>query len=162
MFNYDKPSCIFPCMLLTRNHMIFLVQIGINKHLLICKSLKKFTRAYLFQIALEIMWLPLRIYRYCRDKLFVKQFFGVIVWEWKSKSRYAMNEPENQIFKSEIFKKRIWRCHVFYLNYGEVGKRRSSILEFLNDSLFHRWSCYLIFHSCQIVIHLCFARKAFF
>ena len=22
-------------------------------------------------------------------------------------------------------KRRIWRCHVFYLNYGEVGKRRS-------------------------------------
>ena len=59
-------------------------------------------------------------------------------------------------------KKRIWRCHVFYLNYEEVGKRRSSILGFLNDSLFHRWSCYLIFHSCQIVIHLCFARKALF
>ena len=36
MFNYDKPSRIFPCILLTRNHMIFLVQIGINKHLLIC------------------------------------------------------------------------------------------------------------------------------
>ena len=35
MFNYDKPSCIFPCILLTRNHMIFLVQFGINKHLLI-------------------------------------------------------------------------------------------------------------------------------
>ena len=55
MFNYDKPSRIFPSILLTRNHMIFLVQIGINKHLLICKSLKKITRAYLFQIALEIM-----------------------------------------------------------------------------------------------------------
>ena len=71
MFNYDKPSRIFPCILLTRNHMIFLVQFGINKHLLIffkdhklhspyglvqfCKSLKKLTRAYLFQIALEIM-----------------------------------------------------------------------------------------------------------
>ena len=41
--------------------MIFLVQFGINKHLLIsqrsqiCQSLKKFTRAYLLQIALEIM-----------------------------------------------------------------------------------------------------------
>ena len=51
--------------------MTFLVQFGINKHLLIffkdhklhspyglvqfCKSLKKLTRAYLFQIALEIM-----------------------------------------------------------------------------------------------------------
>ena len=28
MFNYDKPSRIFPCILLTRNHMIFLVQFG--------------------------------------------------------------------------------------------------------------------------------------
>ena len=35
MFNYDKPSRIFPCILLTCNHMIFLVQFGINKHLLI-------------------------------------------------------------------------------------------------------------------------------
>ena len=35
MFNYDEPSRIFPCILLTRNHMIFLVQFGINKHLLI-------------------------------------------------------------------------------------------------------------------------------
>ena len=35
MLNYDKPSCIFSCKLLTRNLMIFLVQFGINKHLLI-------------------------------------------------------------------------------------------------------------------------------
>ena len=45
-----------------------------------------------------------------------------------------MNEPENQIFKSEIFKKK----NMKNLNYGEVGKRRSSILGFLNDSLFRR------------------------
>ena len=31
--NYDKPSRIFSCMLLLRNHMIFLVRSGINKHL---------------------------------------------------------------------------------------------------------------------------------
>ena len=35
LLNYDKPSRIFPFMLLTRNHMIFLVQFGINKQLLI-------------------------------------------------------------------------------------------------------------------------------
>ena len=35
MLNYDKPSRIFPCILLTGNHMIFLVQFGINEHLLI-------------------------------------------------------------------------------------------------------------------------------
>ena len=35
MLNYDKPSSIFTCILLTRNHMIFLVQSGINKHFLI-------------------------------------------------------------------------------------------------------------------------------
>ena len=35
MFNYDRPSRIFPCILLTGNHMIFLVQFGTNKHLLI-------------------------------------------------------------------------------------------------------------------------------
>ena len=40
--------------------MIFLVQFGINEHLLI---FEKFTRAYLFQIALEIMWLPILILR---------------------------------------------------------------------------------------------------
>ena len=47
-----------------------------------------------------------------------------------------MNEPENQILKSEIFKKKkgTWRCHVFYLNYREVRKRRSYVLGFLNDS----------------------------
>ena len=28
MLNYDEPSRIFPCTLLTRNHMIFLVQFG--------------------------------------------------------------------------------------------------------------------------------------
>ena len=67
---YDGPFRIFPCMLLTRNHMIFLVQFVITKHLLIfskttnctrptgsCNfvTVKKFTRAYIFQIALEIM-----------------------------------------------------------------------------------------------------------
>ena len=35
MLSYDESSRIFPCILLTRNHMIFLVQFGINKHLLI-------------------------------------------------------------------------------------------------------------------------------
>ena len=49
-------SRIFPCIFLTRNHIIFLVQFGVNKHLLIALLVfKKFTRAYLFQIALEIM-----------------------------------------------------------------------------------------------------------
>ena len=65
MFNYDRPSRIFPCILLTGNHMIFLMQFGINKHLLIfqrpqtaltLKKKKKFTHAYLFQIALEIIY----------------------------------------------------------------------------------------------------------
>ena len=55
--------------------MIFLVQFGINKYLQIFQRpqialalrsraillvFEKFTRAYLFQIALEIMWLPLQ------------------------------------------------------------------------------------------------------
>ena len=61
---------LFSCMLLIRNHMIFLVQFGIDKHSLnfsrpqiahtllaraILLVFEKFTRAYLFQIALEIM-----------------------------------------------------------------------------------------------------------
>ena len=44
--------------------MTFLVQFGINKDyglVQFCQSLKKFTRAYLFQIALEIKWLPVQI-----------------------------------------------------------------------------------------------------
>ena len=59
---------IFSCTLLTSNHVNFLVQFGINKHLQIFQRpqialslraraislvLEKFTRAYLFQIALE-------------------------------------------------------------------------------------------------------------
>ena len=32
-----------------------------------CQSLKKFTRAYLFQIALEIIWLPIQITPVCVD-----------------------------------------------------------------------------------------------
>ena len=54
--------------------MIFLVQFGLNKHVYIFQRpqsalalraralllvFEKFTRAYLFQIALEIMWLPI-------------------------------------------------------------------------------------------------------
>ena len=31
LHNYDKLSRIFSCILLIRNHMIFLVQFGINK-----------------------------------------------------------------------------------------------------------------------------------
>ena len=41
--------------------MIFPVQFGINKHLLIFSKTTNFTHAYLFQIALEIMWLPKQI-----------------------------------------------------------------------------------------------------
>ena len=61
---------IFSCILLISNRMIFLVQFGINKHLQIFQRpqialalraraillvYEKFTRAYLLQIALEIM-----------------------------------------------------------------------------------------------------------
>ena len=69
MLNYDKLPCIFSCLLLTRNHMIFFVQFGINKDLLNFSKttncnrptgsynfflvFKKCTGAYLFQIALE-------------------------------------------------------------------------------------------------------------
>ena len=48
--------------------MIFLVQFGINKHSKIALALRarailfeKFTRAYLFEIALKIMSLPIQI-----------------------------------------------------------------------------------------------------
>ena len=38
------------------NHMIFVVQFGINKGRAILLVFEKFTRAYLFQITLEITW----------------------------------------------------------------------------------------------------------
>ena len=79
LHDYDKLSCIFSCKLLIRNQMIFLVQCWIYKHLLIfskttncirptgsCNFVslwKNFTGAYLFQIALKIMWLSKRIAR---------------------------------------------------------------------------------------------------
>ena len=50
-----------------------------------------------------------------------------------------MHEREIQIFKSEIYekkKKKNTKMPCFYLNYVEVGKRRSSVLGLLNDFLF--------------------------
>ena len=73
--------------------MIFLVQFGINKHSLIFSKTancthptdslvwnlifnKKFTRAYFFQIALEIMWLPILILHKYRPLLQVIDRWG--------------------------------------------------------------------------------------
>ena len=42
--NYDKLSRVFSCILLIHNHMIFLVQFGINKHLLIFSKTTNCTR----------------------------------------------------------------------------------------------------------------------
>ena len=48
-----------------------------------------------------------------------------------------MHEREIQIFKSEIYeKKKNTKMPCFYLNYVEVGKRRSSVIGLLNDFLF--------------------------
>ena len=73
---YRSVTEIVTCILLTSNQMIFLVQFGINKHSHIFQrlqlhspyglvqywsSLKKFTPAYLFHVALEIMRLPIQI-----------------------------------------------------------------------------------------------------
>ena len=58
--------------------MIFLVQFGINKHSQIFQRLQifvvfeKFARAYLFQIALEIIWLP--ILMFLSDEIFWNSF----------------------------------------------------------------------------------------
>ena len=47
--------------------MVFPVQFGMNKHLQIFQRpqillvFEKFTRAYLFQVAHEIMWLPKKV-----------------------------------------------------------------------------------------------------
>ena len=62
LHNYDRLSRIFSFILLVRNHMIFLVQYGINKHLRLFVVFEKITYsllAYSFQIALEIMLLPI-------------------------------------------------------------------------------------------------------
>ena len=77
--NKNTVSClseIFVHIPLTSNHMIFLVQFGINKHLYIFQRpqialaqrtrvilfvFEKFTCAYLFQIELKIMRLPIQI-----------------------------------------------------------------------------------------------------
>ena len=54
--------------------MVFPVQFGMNKHLQIFQRpqillvFEKFTRAYLFQIALEIMWLPIQKFMLCKRK----------------------------------------------------------------------------------------------
>ena len=46
-----------------------------------------------------------------------------------------MNEPENQILKSEIFKKKKnMKMPCFLFNYRGVRKWRSYVLGFLNDS----------------------------
>ena len=65
----------FSCILLISNHMVFLVQFGMNKSLKIFQRpqsalalrdrvlllvFEKCTRSYLFQIVLEIMWLPIQ------------------------------------------------------------------------------------------------------
>ena len=42
LHNCDELSRIFPCILLIRNRMIFLVQFGINKHLLIFSKTTNF------------------------------------------------------------------------------------------------------------------------
>ena len=48
LHNYDKLSCIFTCVLLIPNPMIFLVQFGINKHMLIAErpQLEEFHKLY--------------------------------------------------------------------------------------------------------------------
>ena len=74
--SHDKLSRFFSCISLIRDHTIFLVLFGVNKHLRFFSKIishlhpkgsfnfvslwKNFTRAYLFQIALEIKWLPIQ------------------------------------------------------------------------------------------------------
>ena len=51
LHNYDKLSRVFSCLLLTGNHMIFLVQFGINKHLKIFSKTTNCTRNYVITYA---------------------------------------------------------------------------------------------------------------
>ena len=48
LHNYDKLSCIFTCVLFIPNPMIFLLQFGINKHMLIAErpQLEEFHKLY--------------------------------------------------------------------------------------------------------------------
>ena len=50
----------------------------------------------------------------------------------------------------------------FYLNYGEVRRRRNSVLGFLNDSLFHRWSCYFFFTLVRLSFICVLQGKRYF
>ena len=52
LLDYNKLSCIFSSILLTRNHLIWDLCLWARAILLVYE---KFTRAYLFQIAFEIM-----------------------------------------------------------------------------------------------------------
>ena len=52
LHNYDKLSRIFSCISLIRNHVIFLEQFGINKHLL--DFFKKFALALLARTILSV------------------------------------------------------------------------------------------------------------
>ena len=143
MLNYDKPSRIFPCLLLTRNHMIFLVQFGINKHLLIfskttnctrptgsCNffSFKKFTRAYLFQIALEINWLPTQISWLISELLLffhteLISAFPVVLWSLLLVRLVVGNRLWSRLFsgkRKNWMEEFIWRC--IYTSYQLSSK----------------------------------------
>ena len=73
--------------------MIFLVQFGINKYLYWSE---KFTRAYLFQIALEIMWLPIQISQILHIMLKGDGFSA------KSLGKRLLHGPTGQFWLTEI------------------------------------------------------------
>ena len=79
----------------------------LRKYFLENEVLRQFDAVQLisFFILQTVGW---RIYWYCREKLHVKQFFGVIFLEWKSKSRDETYGRENQIFKPEIMFKKMF------------------------------------------------------
>ena len=91
-FFINQHGEIFSCILLTGHQIIFLVQFEINKHSKIfskttnwtspfCLSLKKFTCGYLFQIALEIIWLPILIVPSIRRWRIDFKISGLVVGE---------------------------------------------------------------------------------
>ena len=94
--------------------MIFLVKFGINKQLkifqrpqitlaLLARAIllvfEKFTRAYLFQIALEIMWLPIQIARFAPAYFIYVLFSAVLV----------IATTRNDLFCSFVDNVRSWR-----------------------------------------------------
>ena len=71
-----------------------------------------------------------------------------------------MNEPKNQIFKSEIFKKRNMKMSCFSFKLRGSQQVKQFCLRFSKRFFVSPMRLLHFFHSCQIVIHLCFCKES--